>query len=87
MPISENLHWNGETIRTCACDSIVHGLYRGNRWDHEANRSMPVNRWLCEQCRDNIRDDGGKLKLVKLYLVTSEQEEAWDDWYEECQYR
>jgi len=88
MPISENLHWNGQTILTCACGSIVDGLYRGNRWDYEEDRSKAVNRWLCEQCRGNIVDDGGNLKLVKRYPVSGEQEEAWEDWYiKEGQYR
>ncbi len=85
MPHHSSVVFQKQKFKICACDVICHGLYRGSRWNEDEHRMFPLNRWLCEQCVQNIRDedDGNKIRLIKKQVVTPEQEAAWEIWYEE----
>ena len=46
-------------------------------------RRVPVCRWVCDQCRDNlIDDDDATLKDIKRQLLTDAQYTAWEEWYD-----
>lgn len=86
MPYATPIELGGQAVILCACDVYADGLYHGTRWSAELSdiRTVPVNRWLCEQCRDNMVEiDEGKLRCIKRQTLTPEAYEAWKKWYEE----
>lgn len=70
-------------VRMCVCNIPAIGRFRGNRLLLDEDRFVPCNRWLCEQCRDDILDWGGKLRQVARQTLTPEQEAEYNRWYDD----
>lgn len=85
MPWANHIESNeGEEIILCACDTIAYALYRGTRYNHDYGRRVVCNRWLCDQCHQNILEmDDGKLRLVRHQRVSDEAYTYWENWYPE----
>lgn len=84
MPYALDMKFAGTWIKLCACDGIAEGLYRGKRYSYEYDKFIPVNRYLCEQCADNMREmDDAEIALAKRQVATAEAWDEWDKWYQE----
>ena len=83
MAYSNNIELNGYDVILCACDVVAEALYRGSRYSEDYDRTVPVNRWLCEQCKINLEElDFAELRAVKYQRLPEEIWEAWEVWYE-----
>ena len=65
-------------VRFCACNAPADFLVVGKSWNYDLDRFVPCKRWVCEQCRDNLKDDGAELRVRERQILTDEQEQAWD---------
>lgn len=68
----------------CSCNTPAQGLFRGAKVDSETGRTVPVNQWLCEQCKNNWREmDDAKIKMVKRQRLSPDQWDEFSRWYDE----
>ena len=70
-------------VRFCACNLPASVLVVGKSWHHDLDRFVPCRRWVCDQCRDNLEDDGAELRAIAEQELTAEQDAAWDSYYKE----
>ena len=55
--IAQGTNGLSKQIVICGCDmQPAEGLYRGAYWDPDEQRNVVVNRWLCEQCYNNLNE-------------------------------
>ena len=66
----------------CSCNTPAIGLYRGQVIDFDSGRYVACNRWLCEQCLQNLREEDAVLNPVKQQRLTAEQWEEFNRWYD-----
>ena len=70
-------------VRMFTCGTPADAHVRGIRYHWSRERMVPCNRWVCEQCHnDLIESYDARLRVLKRQVLTREQETAWDQWYD-----
>ena len=64
-----------KTVVVCPCGQPAEYLCNGWMWDHDRTTAdgnlMPklINKYTCEQCKDNLRDEAESLSCTKVFRI------------------
>jgi hypothetical protein len=75
VPYSQKLTINDKEVVFCVCGVIADGLFRGSTLHPEADRVIPMNRYLCVQCAQDNKRNGLKTARVKRLTYP---EDMWE---------